>query len=94
MKGGYVYILANKHNTVLYTGVTSQLKKRIYKHKIGTASLFTSKYNVNKLVWFEDHPTIRQAIEREKQIKNWKREWKIELIKSMNPDFRDLYNEI
>lgn len=73
MKGGYVYILTNKHNTVLYTGVTSQLKNRIYKHKKGTASLFTSKYNLNKLVWFGEFPTIRQAIDREKQIKNWKR---------------------
>jgi len=87
-------MMTNKHNTVFYTGVTSGLKSRVYKHKIGIGSFFTSRYNLKKLVWFEQHPTIRDAIAREKQIKNWKRSWKIELIQSMNPDFRDLYDEI
>ena len=69
MKKGYVYIMTNKYNTVFYTGVTSTLVKRVYEHKIGCGSKFTRKYNLNKMVWFDEYPTIRDAIEAEKRIK-------------------------
>ncbi len=85
-----VYILTNYDETVLYIGVTSDLKKRIWEHKNKTIEGFTSKYNVNKLVYFEITESIKTAIEREKQLKNWHRKWKINLIKETNPDFRDL----
>jgi len=94
MKKGYVYIMTNKDQNVFYTGVTSNLSKRIYEHKIGEGSSFTKKYNLNKLVWFDEYPTIRDAIEAEKRIKKWRRQWKIELIEEFNPGYRDLYNEI
>jgi putative endonuclease len=94
MKKGYVYMMTNKYNTVFYTGVTSTLVKRVYEHKTGSGSEFTLKYNLNKLVWFDEYPRIRDAIEAEKRIKKWKREWKIELITEINPDFYDLYEQI
>jgi len=94
MKPGFVYIMTNKHNTTFYTGVTSGLKERVYSHKTGTGSLFTARYNLTKLVWFDEFPTIREAIEREKQIKKWRRSWKIELIRRFNPEFRDLYDDL
>jgi putative endonuclease len=94
MKRGYVYILTNKYNTVLYAGVTSDLKERIYEHKIGQGSLFTSLYNVHKLVWFDEYQDIREAIAREKLLKRWRRNWKFDLIRKLNPDFRDLYEEL
>jgi putative endonuclease len=94
MKPGYVYMMANKHNTVLYTGVTSGLKTRGYQHKTGQGSQFTARYKVNKLVWFDEYPDIRDAIAREKQLKKWKRSWKLELIRRFNPDFRDLYDDL
>ena len=94
MKKGTVYIVTNKHNTVLYTGVTSSLRKRIYQHKTGTASQFTRSYCASKLVWFDEYPRMRDAIEAEKRIKKWKREWKLQLIREFNPEFRDLYDEI
>ena len=94
MKKGYVYIITNKYNTVLYTGVTSTLAQRVYEHKTGCGSQFTRKYNLNKLVWFDEYPTIRETIEAEKRIKKWKREWKISLISEINPEFKDLYEQI
>ena len=94
MRGGYVYIVTNKHNTVFYVGVTSELKVRVYKHKTGIGSFFTSKYKLKKLVWFEYQSSIEEAIFREKKIKKWRREWKLELIRKINSDFRDLYDEI
>ncbi len=94
MKGGFVYIMMNKYNTTIYIGVTDELKERVYDHKIGVGSFFTSKYKLNKLVWFDEYPSIEEAIIREKQLKKWKREWKIELIKRMNPVFRDLYDDL
>ena len=91
----YVYILTNKYCTVLYTGVTNDLIRRIYEHKNHLdKDSFTSKYNVTKLVYFEETSDIRAAIEREKQIKSWNRERKTSLIMSMNPDWRDLYTQI
>lgn len=94
MKEGYVYILSNAKRTVLYTGVTSDLVNRVYKHKQGNGSAFTAKYNVKYLMYYEIHQTMYQAIQREKQIKKWKREWKIRLIKTTNPEMNDLWNEI
>ena len=91
----YVYILTNKYGTVLYTGVTRDLVKRVYEHKnhLDTDS-FTAKYNVTKLVYFEQTTDIRSAIEREKQIKSWSRDRKTSLIFEMNPKWEDLYSQI
>lgn len=94
MKQSYVYIATNPNNTVLYTGVTSNLVKRIYEHKNHLASGFTSKYNINKLVYYEIFEDINEAIEREKQLKNWHREWKMNLIKQSNPQFNDIYQSL
>ncbi|MDY0393024.1 MAG: GIY-YIG nuclease family protein [Candidatus Bipolaricaulis sp.] len=94
MKKGYVYIVSNKNRTTFYVGVTNNLKRRITEHKTGNGSIFTGKYNLKELVYFEEIPDIVQAIKREKQLKNWHREWKMNLIKTINPDMRDLYDEI
>jgi putative endonuclease len=91
-KQGYVYILTNVHNKVLYTGVTSDLVKRIYEHKNKMVDGFTKKYNVHKLVHFEISDDIMTAIEREKQIKGWLRKKKIALIEENNPEWKDLYD--
>ena len=93
-KGGIVYIITNKNNTVLYTGVTSDLQQRIMQHitKIFPLS-FTAKYNCNKLVWYETHSQIEVAIHREKQIKAGSRAKKLELINSLNPAWKDLWEE-
>lgn len=93
--GGCIYILTNKNNTVLYTGVTSDLKTRIYDHK-QKASLksFSARYNCNKLVYYEGFHRIEDAIFREKQIKAGSREKKIQLIDSINPEWKDLYEEV
>ncbi|HNX68411.1 MAG TPA: GIY-YIG nuclease family protein [Candidatus Omnitrophota bacterium] len=88
--GGYVYILTNKNNTVLYTGVTANLKRRVWEHKQKVVDGFSKKYHLVKLVFAEQHPTIVSAIQREKQIKGWLRRKKIALINSMNADWRDL----
>lgn len=90
----YVYILASKRNGTLYIGVTSNLVKRIWEHKNDLAEGFTQKYNIHFLVYFEQHQYIDQAILREKQLKKWRRKWKLELIEKDNPEWRDLYNEI
>ncbi len=93
-KKGYVYILSNNTNNVLYIGVTNDLIRRIYEHKEKIIAGFTQKYNVNKLIYFEIYEDIEQAIIREKQLKNWHRAWKIKLIKEHNPEFNDLYEQI
>jgi putative endonuclease len=90
-QGGFVYILASKRNGTLYTGVTNNLARRIWEHKEDLASKFTTKYHVKVLVWFEFHEFIENAIQRETSIKRWKRKWKLDLIESRNPDWRDLY---
>ncbi len=90
----YVYIITNKRNSVLYTGVTSDLEKRIYEHKEKLAESFTSKYNIEKLVYYEMHNDINNAIEREKKIKGGSRSKKIKLVDEMNSEWRDLYSEI
>ena len=85
-----VYIMTNYSETSLYIGVTSNLPKRVWEHKNKAVEGFTEKYNVDKLVYFEITDSIESAIKREKQLKNWHREWKINLIKENNPEFRDL----
>ena len=86
-----VYILSSKRNGTLYTGVTSNLVKRIWEHKCNFVKGFTSKYGVHTLVWYEIHYTMESAIQRERTIKNWKRVWKIKVIEKMNPGWHDLY---
>ena len=93
-KKGYVYILTNKTNKVLYVGVTSNLIKRIYEHKNKLVPGFTEKYNVNKLVYYEIYDNIEDAITREKQIKAGNRNKKIQLVSSMNPEWKDLYDDL
>ena len=88
-----VYIMTNTHNTVLYTGVTNHLQRRVLEHRAGTGSAFTKKYNAHKLVYFECGDDVNAAIFREKQIKAGSRKRKIDLIKSINPEWKDLYEE-
>ena len=90
----YVYILANKINTVLYVGVTNNLVRRVFEHKEKQIDGFTKKYQINKLVYFEQTTSSIEAITREKQLKRWRREKKDSLVKSKNPDFIDLYDSI
>jgi putative endonuclease len=90
----YVYIMTNHNNTVLYTGITSDLKKRIYEHKHKLIEGFTTRYNIDKLVYFEIFSDSYHAISREKQIKSGSRKKKILLIESVNPDWKDLSDEI
>jgi len=89
-----VYILASKRNGTLYIGVTANLIKRVYEHKNHLVDGFTKKYNVHNLVYHETTEDISSAIRREKQIKKWKRKWKIELIEKKNPNWRDLYFDL
>ncbi len=89
-----VYILASKKNGTLYTGVTSDLIKRIWEHKNNMVDGFTKHYRVHDLVWFELHESMDSAIAREKNIKEWKRAWKLNLIEKDNPVWRDLYDNI
>jgi len=90
----WVYILANRPNGTIYVGVTNNLIRRVYEHREGFVGGFTKKYGVKMLVYFEQHATAMAAIQREKNIKHWSRNWKIDLIRSMNPEWKDLYNEI
>jgi len=90
VRHGYVYILASQRNGTLYIGVTNDLAQRIFAHKQGAASQFTKRYGVTLLVWYEEYPTVPQAIQRETSLKRWKRDWKIALIEKDNPDWADL----
>lgn len=92
--GGYVYLMTNKYDTVIYTGVTANLQRRVHEHKEGLVDGFTKKYSIVKLVYYEANDSIESAIAREKQIKAGSRKKKIDLITSMNPTFKDLYPEI
>mgnify|MGYP000987584698 CR=1 FL=1 len=89
-----VYILASKKNGTLYTGVTSDLIKRMWEHKNDLVEGFSKRYGVHNLVWYELHADMTSAIEKEKNIKEWKRKWKLNLIEKINPDWRDLYDDI
>ncbi len=91
MKSYFVYILASKKNGTLYIGVTFDLEKRVWEHKNKVIKGFTEKYNVDKLVYYEQTNDVESALNREKQMKVWKREWKIKLIQEDNPEWKDLY---
>jgi putative endonuclease len=93
-KTSYVYILASGLYGTLYTGVTSNLIRRVWEHREGLVEGFTKEYGVKSLVWYEQHTDIYAAITREKQIKEWRRDWKIELIQKTNPLWRDLFSDI
>ncbi|MCD4705825.1 GIY-YIG nuclease family protein [bacterium] len=94
MKNYYVYILTNKINSVLYIGVTNNLIKRVYEHKNNLVEGFTKKYNVHKLAYYEETGNIESAILREKQMKKWNRQWKINLIEKDNLKWEDLYYKL
>jgi putative endonuclease len=94
MKTPCVYMLASKRNGTLYVGVTSNLPQRVWQHKNDLVEGFTRRYGIHALVWYEVHETMENAIAREKTIKEWKRQWKIDLIEAMNPEWRDLYEDI
>jgi putative endonuclease len=89
-----VYILANKRNGTLYVGVTSDPIKRIWEHKNDVVDGFTKKYSIHLLVYYELTPDVNSAIKREKQLKKWRRKWKLELIEKMNPNWNDLYQSL
>ncbi|MFZ2095816.1 MAG: GIY-YIG nuclease family protein [Anaerolineales bacterium] len=89
----YIYIITNQYHTVLYTGVTNDLRRRIAEHKTGKGGVFSSKYRLDKLVYYESGNDIKMAITREKQIKGGSRQKKIELINSINPNWDDLYED-
>ena len=88
----FVYILASRRNGTLYTGITNDLLQRVFQHKERLVPGFTRKYNVHKLVYYEKYSDIYSAIEREKKLKKWHRQWKINLIESVNPEWKDLYD--
>ncbi|HEX4408576.1 MAG TPA: GIY-YIG nuclease family protein [Xanthobacteraceae bacterium] len=94
MKSYWVYILASRPRGTLYVGMTSDLIKRVYQHREGLADGFTKEHAVKMLVHYEQHTTAIGAIQREKDVKHWSRKWKIDLVVSMNPDWRDLWEEI
>ena len=94
MMSYYVYLLASQKHGTLYLGVTNDLTRRVYEHRTKTVKGFTTRYNVNKLVWFEIYDDITTAISREKELKKWRRDWKIRLIEEQNPDWADLYPSI
>ena len=94
MKQPAVYILASQRNGTLYIGVTSNLVQRVYQHREILADGFSKQYGVKMLVWFEQHDTMESAIAREKAMKKWHRQWKINLIETHNPEWRDLWDDI
>ncbi len=90
----FVYILASARNGTLYVGVTNDLARRIYEHKAKQARGFTSRINVQMLVWYETYGDVNEAIAREKQLKKWERRWKLELIETFNPEWKDFYFDL
>ncbi|MCB9991391.1 MAG: GIY-YIG nuclease family protein [Rhodospirillales bacterium] len=92
--GAYVYIITNERNGTLYIGVTSNLRQRVWQHKEGVVDGFSQKYGLKRLVWYEVHDDIREAIRREKQLKKWERQWKLRIIEDMNPQWKDLYGAL
>ncbi len=91
MKRFWVYLMASRKNGTLYAGVTSDLSRRAFQHRESSVEGFTSRHSVKRLVWYEEHPNAEAAIRREKAIKEWKRQWKIDLIEAANPNWNDLY---
>ena len=94
MRDYYVYIMASRKNGTLYVGVTSDLKRRVGQHKAGSADGFTKRYGVDKLVYYERFSRATDAIKCEKRVKKWKRAWKLRMIEEMNPEWRDLSEDI
>ena len=94
VKKYYVYIMASNSRNAIYIGVTNNIKRRTEEHKNGEAKGFSKEYNTHNLVYYEEFLQIDKAITREKQIKKWNRDWKIELIESKNPDWKDLYDQL
>jgi putative endonuclease len=94
MNNYYVYILASKRHGTLYIGVTNDLVRRVYEHKNDLVEGFTKKYGIHLLVYYEQYNNVESAIQRERQMKKWNRQWKIRRIERQNPDWRDLYDEI
>jgi putative endonuclease len=94
MAGGWVYIVTNKPNGTLYVGVTAELQRRAWEHREGVVEGFTKRYQLKRLVYAERHEDIRDAIHREKRLKYWPRQWKINLIRKDNPDWADLYESL
>ncbi|MFA6391329.1 MAG: GIY-YIG nuclease family protein [Patescibacteria group bacterium] len=90
----YVYIMASKKNGTLYIGVTNNIIRRVYEHKNNEVEGFSKKYKVHRLVYYEQTENVESALNREKQLKKWNREWKINLIQKENPNWKDLYNEL
>ncbi|ABS67414.1 Excinuclease ABC C subunit domain protein [Xanthobacter versatilis] len=90
----FVYLLASKPRGTLYVGVTNDLTRRVFEHRLGTRPGFTSRYHIQRLVWFKIHETAMAAIQREKRLKAWLRQWKIDLVEKHNPEWRDLFDEI
>ncbi len=93
-KNYYVYMLASTRRGTLYVGVTNDIARRIYEHKTESLDGFTKRYGVKHLVWYEATPDIEAAIDHEKRIKRWRREWKFDLVEKDNPEWRDLYDDI
>ncbi|UOD30930.1 GIY-YIG nuclease family protein [Massilia violaceinigra] len=92
-KYSYVYILASDRYGTLYIGVTSDLVKRVWQHRHGVVEGFTKQHKIHRLVWYETHGDIMEAIKREKQLKKWERAWKVRMISTSNPTWRDLYED-
>jgi putative endonuclease len=90
----FVYILASRRNGTLYIGMTDDLARRVWEHRTGAVPGFTSKYGVKMLVWFELHESRETAFQRERQLKKWKRAWKLQLIEQLNPEWRDLFDDL
>ena len=94
MRNGYVYIMASKKGGTLYVGVTSNLSQRVNAHRNDAGSTFVARYGCKRLVWFEAHDEIERAITREKTVKKWPRQWKINAIEALNPDWNDLRSQL
>ncbi len=93
-RGGWVYILTNKPNGILYTGVTKDISSRVWQHRQKSVRSFTRRYDLHRLVWCEFHDSIEAAIQKERNMKHWPRAWKVRLILGMNPNWDDLYKRI
>ena len=94
MRDAWIYIMTNRRDGTLYVGVTSNLAQRVWQHKEGLVEGFTKRYNLKHLVYAERHEDIRNAIQREKNLKHWPRAWKVDLIEAANPDWTDLYDQL
>ena len=94
MASGICYFMSNRRNGVLYAGVTTDIGRRAYEHRMGLIDGFTSRYGLIRLVWYEEYPLFMDAVQREKNIKHWPRAWKIALIEKDSPEWRDLYDSL